>query len=520
MFFDYIDFQNNFTGRDSSTKTNFRVTALRIISIITFQLILTGLLEAQTQLDKLTPGDGSAESYFGHSVSIDEDVALVGAHFEGSNGWGAGAAYIFRRNGTDWVQEQKIIGSDINTYDFFGTSVDISGDVAVIGAPNDRATGTAYVFRWNGSSWIEEKILQASDGLSNELFGQSVAINKTADLIVVGAPMDGLGEGSAYIFTYNGITWVEQQNIYANDGLAGDKFGFSIDISENSEAILIGETGPNSSGKGHVFVKDVSTWVRISKLLPQNSTYADGFGVSVAISDSFAFIGSRFDDVNFIDAGSVHIYKKQGNNWVWLTKIFADDRHQDQRFGYVSAISDLVIVGATHDNQNGLEAGAAYLFKLNSNSWNQTNKLLAIDGFAEDWFGSSVKLCNSWAIVGSPYDNDMAINSGSAYIFDVRNLTDLNDHSIGLIDKISLQQNYPNPFNPNTKISWQSPIGSWQTLKVYNILGNEVATLLNEYKPAGIYNIEFNGNELTSGVYFYQLKTENYIETKKMILLK
>ena len=92
--------------------------------------------------------------------------------------------------------------------------------------------------------------------------------------------------------------------------------------------------------------------------------------------------------------------------------------------------------------------------------------------------------------------------------------------------KFSLEQNYPNPFNPSTKISWQSPVDSWQTIKVYDILGKEVATLVNEFKSAGSYDIEFNSVEtlhatsLPSGVYFYQLKAGEYIETKKMILLR
>jgi Secretion system C-terminal sorting domain/Outer membrane protein Omp28 len=83
-----------------------------------------------------------------------------------------------------------------------------------------------------------------------------------------------------------------------------------------------------------------------------------------------------------------------------------------------------------------------------------------------------------------------------------------------------LQQNYPNPFNPTTKISWQSPVSSWQTLKVYDVLGSEVKTLVNEYKPAGKYEISFNATNLPSGVYYYQLSAGNYFETKKMILLR
>ena len=93
---------------------------------------------------------------------------------------------------------------------------------------------------------------------------------------------------------------------------------------------------------------------------------------------------------------------------------------------------------------------------------------------------------------------------------------------IGIIPKsFSLEQNYPNPFNPSTKISWQSPVDAWQTLKVYDVLGNEVVTLVDEYQPAGTYEVEFSAKpELTSGVYFYQLKVGEYISSRKMILLK
>jgi hypothetical protein len=88
-----------------------------------------------------------------------------------------------------------------------------------------------------------------------------------------------------------------------------------------------------------------------------------------------------------------------------------------------------------------------------------------------------------------------------------------------------LQQNYPNPFNPCTKISWQSPISSHQTLKIYDLLGNEVATLVDEYRNAGTYEIDFNvgldsSPALASGIYFYILQAGGFLETKKMILLK
>lgn len=91
---------------------------------------------------------------------------------------------------------------------------------------------------------------------------------------------------------------------------------------------------------------------------------------------------------------------------------------------------------------------------------------------------------------------------------------------IFIADEFILNQNYPNPFNPSTTISWQVPVGSWQTLKVYDLLGREVATLVDEFKPAGSYEVEFDASHLSSGGYFYQLKAGEYVETKKLILLK
>ena len=83
-----------------------------------------------------------------------------------------------------------------------------------------------------------------------------------------------------------------------------------------------------------------------------------------------------------------------------------------------------------------------------------------------------------------------------------------------------LHQNYPNPFNPVTKIKYQLPELSFVTLKVYDVLGNEIAALVNKEKPAGSYEVEFNATSLPSGVYFYTIRTNEFIETKKMVLMK
>lgn len=116
------------------------------------------------------------------------------------------------------------------------------------------------------------------------------------------------------------------------------------------------------------------------------------------------------------------------------------------------------------------------------------------------------------------------VGTGKLLVFDGTNLsiiTNVKDETNFDIPKtFALYQNYPNPFNPGTKISWQSPVSSWQTLKVYDVLGNEVAKLVDEYREAGVYEVEFNASTLPSGVYFYQLRVGDFIATRKIILIK
>jgi len=100
------------------------------------------------------------------------------------------------------------------------------------------------------------------------------------------------------------------------------------------------------------------------------------------------------------------------------------------------------------------------------------------------------------------------------------NITGIPEAPPIVVEHYSLLQNYPNPFNPSTKISWQSPVGSHQTLKVFDVLGNEVATLVDEYRNAGSYEINFNANSLSSGIYFYKLTIGSFVDSKKMILLR
>jgi len=141
---------------------------------------------------------------------------------------------------------------------------------------------------------------------------------------------------------------------------------------------------------------------------------------------------------------------------------------------------------------------------------------------------------NLWLTMGDELISSITTNPNEDIIAGLNNgkirkisgiiLTDIDDEPVNNPTQFKLNQNYPNPFNPSTKISWQSPISSWQTLKVFDVLGREVATLVDEYRNAGSYDLEFNPKSSirypASGIYFYQLKTGDFLETKKMILLR
>ena len=122
------------------------------------------------------------------------------------------------------------------------------------------------------------------------------------------------------------------------------------------------------------------------------------------------------------------------------------------------------------------------------------------------------------SFIGTSSNENIKIISGFL-VFSSSTVTDVSSEKKITPAVYKLYQNYPNPFNPSTIIGWQLPVGSHVSLKVYDILGREVAILVNEEKPAGVYKFSFNADNLASGVYFYILKSDNYTSVKKMILL-
>jgi hypothetical protein len=177
---------------------------------------------------KLLGSDVAAYDGFAFDIAVQEDQALIAAYEQdGANGFDAGAVYAFRHDGTQWLETQKITPSDGQPNDRFGNGVAVSGDIAVIGSRAiwnsfNESRGVAYVFRYDGSQWAQEARLAPTRSFSG--FGQPNTIAISADRVLLGTPDDGkLGfeAGSATIFRYDGVQWVREATLYASDGSAG-----------------------------------------------------------------------------------------------------------------------------------------------------------------------------------------------------------------------------------------------------------------------------------------------------------
>ena len=141
---------------------------------------------------KVFPDDAAAADYFGYSVSINGDYAIVGVRGDDDNGSMSGSAYIFKRQGDTWLQQAKLNAEDAASYDYFGWSVSISADYALVGAvgedANGSSSGAAYIFKRDGMRWLQQAKLTAGDGVAGDTFGASVSID--GDYAIVSASGD------------------------------------------------------------------------------------------------------------------------------------------------------------------------------------------------------------------------------------------------------------------------------------------------------------------------------------------
>lgn len=407
------------------------------------------------QVAKLLASDGGVNDEFGYSVSISGDRAVVGAWADDDNGEFAGSAYVFRYNGIEWVEEAKLLASDGAAGDRFGRCVSISGGVVVIGADsrddNGTESGAAYIFRFDGTNWIQEDKLLAPDGEESDFFGVSVVVS--GDIAVIGALADddnGYNSGSAYVFRYGNADWLQEAKLLPSDGDVEEYFGGAVSIS--GETVVVGANYDNDngleSGSAYVFRYDGMSWSEEAKLLPGDGESKEYFGWSVSISGDIALVGAKKDDDNGFEAGSAYVFRYDGSEWVEETKLLCSDGAEDDQFGFsVSICDDTAVVGAVKDDDGGVDSGATYVFDYDGVNWKEEAEILAGDGAPQDHFGWSVSISGAAAIIGTPDDDDAGDKAGAAYVFRVPDSSDCNDN--GIADQCDLYFGYSEDVNDN-----------------------------------------------------------------------
>ncbi|MBI2100629.1 MAG: hypothetical protein HYT47_01250 [Candidatus Vogelbacteria bacterium] len=372
---------------------------------------------------ELLASDGAPSDFFGYSVAVSGDVALIGARLDDDKGTNSGSAYVFRWNGSSWIQDQKLVASDGTAAEFFGTSVATDGNTVAVGAPGHLGRGAVYVFGFNGSSWVQQQKLVASDGASNDGFGSSVGLS--GNVMAVGAYLDddrGFDSGSGYVFRWSGASWVQEQKLLASDGASVDKFGFAVSASD--DVILIGaysdDDRGNSSGSAYVFGFNGSSWVQRQKLVPPDGAAYDQFGYAVAVSAGLAVVGANQDSSKGLGVGSAYVFRFNGSTWIQETELYGSDSATNDYFGAAVAISsDMVVIGAPRDDHDGFsDSGTAYVFRLNGSAWTEETKLRHGNGASSDYFGYAVGASGDRVMVGVYWDDNInGADAGSAHIF-------------------------------------------------------------------------------------------------------
>jgi len=351
-------------------------------------------------------------------------------------------------------EHEQLIASDPGEGDRFGEAVAISGDLAVVGASCDDTlghySGSAYVFRFDGVSWIEEQKLTASDGAAEDRFGVSVGASE--DYIVIGAHMDddaGQDSGSAYLYRFdpNSLSWVEQQKLLPDDGEPGERFGLAAALF--GDTIVVGAYHDNDngaeSGSAYIFIRDDAgtpgdpsddIWVQHDKLLAPDGAAEDQFGFAVAISDDTAIIGARYDDDLGLSTGSAYVYRRDDGGtpgdplddaWYLEEKLVPADGDDWSCFGNAVAIfGNTALLGAYVDDDIYIDGGSAYVFQRSDNGtpadpyddfWVEQEKLVPSDSETSARFGQSVGIFGDIAVIGAFQKDDAGNDSGAAYVY-------------------------------------------------------------------------------------------------------
>ena len=500
-----------------STKKDMANKQTVIALWLSAALLSTNSLWGQAQ--KLTASDAVEFDKFGWSIDLDESRLIVGAPTKNVFGSNSGAAYIFRDNGSEWEEEARLTASDQLAYNEFGYSVSVDGDFAAVGARvNYTGVGAVYMYRRSGEVWEEETKIECPDCSNLQaqaLFGRSVALQ--GDRVLIGAQQSGSSlyeAGIVYSFRRGDEGWVLEKTFIPDDAVITAQFGWSVALSA-PYAILGAPFDPisfnNPMGAAYIYKLDENEWVFDSKLLPDVVATSQLFGFSVGIDGDVAVVGSPGGSTSYGKRATV--FENEGGLWIRKAILFPSDGNANYGRS-VGLANDQILVGNTRYG--------AYLYEKNGSDWDFLSKAEPEDlTYTVNEFGESAAISSTFFAVGDPSGvDDGGLRTGTVHVYARAAAVGREEGRALPVERYSLSENYPNPFGRNTTIRWTAPLGGWQSLKVVDVWGREVATLVDGYRTAGNYEVEFDAAELPVGLYLYRLQAEGVLETGKMLLIR
>ena len=341
--------------------------------------------------EELRPSVPLQSSNFGASIDIDGDLALVGAPFANVSG-GGGAAYVFARTSTGWTEEAVLAGAGPD--ELFGTSVAIDGETALVGA--SRATvdgifraGTAYVFVRDGSTWDLQATFVASDAFVGDEFGEAVALCE--DTALVGAPEWGVGTGATYVFVRDGTSWTEEARLNASNAFINAEFGGAVAL--DGERALIGARDDDTErwdrrGSAYVFERTGTEWTETAHLFePATAQDIGRYGSAVALDGDTLAIGAEGERRSYV-------YQKSGDAWQLQARL-------DEAWS-----SALALEGDTLVVEDWVGVGVAHVYLREGSTWTVQPPLVAAAAENGDGVADAIAIDGNTVWLGARRDDE------------------------------------------------------------------------------------------------------------------
>lgn len=410
---------------------------MKSLAILAPYVILASVAGGQTELGTLAASDGKSGDSFGVSVSVSStpsrNLVLVGAHQHEISGARTGAAYIFEEVAGQWIEVAKLTASDGAQDDLFGLAVDIDGnDTAVVGASRNQVngplSGAAYVFERVGTSWVETRKLSASDGTIGDNFGFSVTV--AGDTVVIGSRFaDAPGApfsdaGAAYVFENAPGGWQETQRLVGSDTDAGDRFGESVSLAGGTLVVgaLNADGSVATSGAAYVFESDPQGWTEVAKLEASDGDFSDYFGVSIASTQSTIVVGAQNGDVGgHLPSRAAYVFENSMTGWSEVAILRPTSTNIFDLYGMSVAVSrDSAFVGAQWDDSAGFFAGVTYRFEQSTGfGWIGTGTLGPAGLADNDVYGQVVAMDGDLLGVGATGRDGAEPDAGAVVLFSV-----------------------------------------------------------------------------------------------------